>query len=184
MLRTRSRTRPRPGAGDQPDRELAVTPMIDVVFLLLIFFLLASRFKSTEGEIKSYLPKDRGPGETPYVIDLAEVRIKLLWLDKAGRPTTDPDVGRVVLKVNDHVYPTRLVHDTVTRRNETVPRWEVLLDFLRECNASYRGSSPKGQPVIIDARPVVPWKHVVSTLDRCIQADLEDITFAAPERGM
>lgn len=184
MFRTRSRTRTRPDAGDQPDRELGVTPMIDVVFLLLIFFLLASRFKATEGEIRTYLPKNRGQGQSEYPIDLAEVRIQLLWHDETGAPSRDPDVGHVVLEVNDEAFPSRVLYDTVTKRDEDVPHWEVLLEYLKDRKAGYRGSSPRGQPVIIDARPVVPWKHVVSAVDQCVIAEIEDFTFAAPGRDM
>ena len=40
--------------------EADMTPMIDVVFLLLIFFMLATKFKMPEGTLRSYLPKNRG----------------------------------------------------------------------------------------------------------------------------
>ena len=187
MLRTGSPSRSPSSLlrnGSASEREPGVAPMIDVVFLLLIFFLLASRFRADEGEIKTYLPKDRGQGESAGTIDLAEVRIQLSWHDEAGRVNLNPDHGNVVLKVGDVVYPTRRVYDTVTKRGETVPRWEVLLEFLNVCQASYRGPNPKGQPVIIDARPIVPWKHVVSAVDQCIQAGIRDYTFAAPDRDM
>ena len=40
--------------------ELQMTPMIDVVFLLLIFFLCTIKFKTLEGKLAAYLPKDVG----------------------------------------------------------------------------------------------------------------------------
>ena len=37
-----------------------MTPMIDVVFQLLIFFMLSMHFKEVEGKLLSQLPKDKG----------------------------------------------------------------------------------------------------------------------------
>ena len=56
------------------DSELNMTPMIDIVFQLIIFFLLSLKFKSVEQRIASELP--HGPGivadenqveETPHI---------------------------------------------------------------------------------------------------------------------
>ncbi len=162
--------------------ELAITPMIDVVFLLLIFFLLASRFKSEEGDVKSYLPKDRGQGTSTPTIDLYEVRLKLLWYDDQNRPTTDKDIGHVVLKVGKETYPIKPLEDKVTRKVEAFPNWEYLLERIKDFKAGYKGQGKKGLPVIIDARKQVPWKHVVAALDTCMEAGIQDITFAAPAK--
>ena len=40
--------------------ELEMTPMIDVTFLLLIFFMCTLKFKVLEGKLGPYLPKDVG----------------------------------------------------------------------------------------------------------------------------
>ena len=40
--------------------ELQMTPMIDVTFLLLIFFMCTLKFKVLEGKLGAYLPKDVG----------------------------------------------------------------------------------------------------------------------------
>ncbi|MDF1837417.1 MAG: biopolymer transporter ExbD, partial [Planctomycetota bacterium] len=37
-----------------------MTPMIDVTFLLLIFFMCTLKFKVLEGKLTAYLPKDVG----------------------------------------------------------------------------------------------------------------------------
>ena len=42
------------------DSELNMTPMIDVVFQLIVFFLLSLKFKSVEQRIASELPKEHG----------------------------------------------------------------------------------------------------------------------------
>ena len=176
------RTRIAKEMAEENKAELAITPMIDVVFLLLIFFLLASRFKASEGDVKSYLPKDRGQGTSTPTIDLYEVRVKLLWYDDQGRPTTDKDIGHVVLKVGKETYPTKELEDKVTRKIEPFPNWGYLLERIKDFKAGYKGQGKKGLPVIIDARKNVPWKHVVSALDTCVEAGIEDITVAAPAK--
>jgi biopolymer transport protein ExbD len=51
---------------EEPCR-LEMTPMIDVTFLLLIFFMCTLKFKTLDGALGAYLPKDMGvqvaPGE-------------------------------------------------------------------------------------------------------------------------
>ena len=39
---------------------LDLTPMIDIVFNLLIFFMCATKFRTPEGVIEAFLPKDKG----------------------------------------------------------------------------------------------------------------------------
>ena len=41
-----------------------MTPMIDVVFQLLIFFLVNMKFKTLDMKIEAFLPKDRGLAAT------------------------------------------------------------------------------------------------------------------------
>jgi hypothetical protein len=42
------------------DADMEMTPMIDVTFLLLIFFMCTLKFKNLEGKLAAYLPKDLG----------------------------------------------------------------------------------------------------------------------------
>ncbi len=42
------------------EHEMDMTPMIDVTFLLLIFFMCTLRFKTLEGKLAAFLPKDVG----------------------------------------------------------------------------------------------------------------------------
>ena len=56
---------------------LNLTPMIDVVFQLIIFFMCAMKFKTLEKKIEAYLPKDRGMAKTPERIE-EKVTIKVV----------------------------------------------------------------------------------------------------------
>jgi len=52
-------------AWDQDKCEMEMTPMIDVTFLILIFFMVTLKFRTLEGQLSAYLPKDVGPNSTP-----------------------------------------------------------------------------------------------------------------------
>lgn len=47
------------------ETEMNMTPMIDIVFQLIIFFLITLKFKTIDRRIDSQLPKDRGLAPTP-----------------------------------------------------------------------------------------------------------------------
>jgi hypothetical protein len=65
------------------DTQLNMTPMIDVVFQLVTFFLLTLKFTTPEGRIDSELPKDRGLAPTPTIIkDFENIKVKLFRKNK------------------------------------------------------------------------------------------------------
>ncbi|MEZ5989635.1 MAG: biopolymer transporter ExbD [Planctomycetota bacterium] len=82
----------------KPDRrrseagvDLDMTPMIDVTFLLLIFFLCLE-FKTLEGKLQANLPKDLGPHHSAAVpIDKVDLEVRCL---ARGTERTDPHGGR------------------------------------------------------------------------------------------
>ena len=161
---------------DGPD----MSPMIDIVFNLLIFFMCATKFRTPEGLIEAFLPKNRGQSSGTPQIDLNEVRIKLLWYDSSGRPSKEDKGGFVVLKIGDEVFNTAGEFEQ-QQFPEISPLWAALHTKLTAFKAGYKGSGEKGLPVIIDARKQVPTKFVVSTLNEVVRAGIQDVTFAAPE---
>lgn len=59
------------------DERLSLTPMIDVTFLLLLFFLCTLQFRTLEGKIPSLLPKDgAGPGTSVVEDVLITLRVE------------------------------------------------------------------------------------------------------------
>lgn len=46
--------------GSESEVEISMTPMIDVTFQLLVFFIVTLQFRKLERELDSFLPTDRG----------------------------------------------------------------------------------------------------------------------------
>ena len=63
--------------------DINLTPMIDVVFQLIIFFMCAMKFKTLEKKIEAFLPKDRGLAKTPEKIE-EKVQIKVSIKQEEG----------------------------------------------------------------------------------------------------
>jgi len=62
---------------------LNMTPMIDIVFQLILFFLFSLKFKSHEYRIESQLPRDRGIQATNQIVeDIPAVKVLLFRLDE------------------------------------------------------------------------------------------------------
>ena len=54
-----------------------MTPLIDVIFLLMIFFIMTIRFVEPEGVLENRLPEKAGQGITDQKNDWEVVRIKI-----------------------------------------------------------------------------------------------------------
>jgi biopolymer transport protein ExbD len=160
--------------------ELQMTPMIDVTFLLLIFFMCTIKFKTLEGKLSAYLPKDVGVNTTEatpiekveIVIEVVNEGVKVFpklhpregqpW-DGTGRFVYRPGTRKLVYKVGPLPY-----------ENTTALR-KRLID-LKQADAERKAT--------IDARAGTVYGDVVPVLDACIQADFTDVTFlgAPPEK--
>jgi len=123
------------------------TSMIDVVFLLLIFFLAASTFKKPENKLDIELPKDAGINPIPTeVIPPREYR---LYVD--GTDTT-----RHVFMLDK--VPVESLGDLVFR--------------LKNAAAA----SPQLSVVIV-GKHRTPFKFIVWAFDACKQARIDDVKF-------
>ena len=63
------------GDGDEAV-QLNVTPLIDIIFCLCIFFICSFHFKELSGKLDSWLPKDKGnQSRGPTTATMDEIRI-------------------------------------------------------------------------------------------------------------
>ena len=135
--------------------KLQITPMIDVVFLLLVFFL-CSPFKIPEGELDSLLPKG-GEGKEEDTVDKVPV---VIWLKTTNGAVPEIWVGtryRVEAKENGE------------------PRFDMLAAHLQEWPAD---DDKPGVRIRSDRQ--VGYKYVVGTVNACTKAGLSNIGFALP----
>ncbi len=143
---------------DDSKFENNMTPMIDVIFQLLIFFMCSTKFRVLEGKLSSYLPKDKGLNAARIVDPvLEEIRILLSY---------DDDAGATTIRVGEQVLANE--QDMI----------RVVGGFYEE----YRSLGRKA-PVIVDAQPDVPFRDVVFVLNTCQKAKIDGVEFAAPPEG-
>ncbi|KAA3608157.1 MAG: hypothetical protein DWQ01_13880 [Planctomycetota bacterium] len=145
-----------------------MTPMIDVTFLLLIFFIVTLKFKVLEGRLDAALPKDRGTG-TSTVEEIEKVDIIMQVLregqmvpDPATRTTSYPE-GKLKHYVN------RVVSLEVG--NQRFTDVEKLRDFLKPFDKDET-------PVSIDAREGIVYGDVVKVLDVVVAEQFKQVAFA------
>jgi len=155
---------------EQEESPLNMTSMIDVVFLLLIFFMCATKFKLPEGALRSYLPRNRG-GEA-----------STMTLTKGCRVTLTTQGPRTTCWADETQISNQVVGDFEDFRGlDPGPTLEEIEQHIRLRQDHYKGSAATGLPVIIDFAPTVPWKYVTDVLNICHRVGIEDISFAAPE---
>lgn len=112
---------------------MGITPLVDIIFLLLIFFMLTSSFVTHEG-IRVELPIT----ESPHLLPEAQAReitvMKNGSLLFMGRPTTLPDL-EVWLKERDADLSPK-VFEIRSDRGAAVQTVVSILELLRKHGAA------------------------------------------------
>ena len=142
-----------------------MTPMIDVVFQLLVFFLVSMKFKTLDMKIEAFLPKDRGLAAT---ITKLEEKPKIVAVLK--RKTT----GTVLEK------STRVrVQNQTIGTSDKVETWNVLTQKAKAILDRHvaNDGDPADVKGEVDASALVPTGDVVRAVDAFIAAGLQDVTF-------
>ncbi len=131
---------------------LNLAPMIDVTFLLLIFFLVTTTFKRAEGVFASHLPKDAGAPTAALPISPIVVRIA----------QADPTAADYQLRI-----------DNFTRAPQS---FEELAQFLVDVQGN--PGFDRETPVVILPAPEAGWDLVVNCWNAAVRAGCKNITFA------
>lgn len=129
-----------------------LAPMVDVVMVILIFFMLGTSFAMPEGVIPMQLPSDIGPGGAANVTVVPVVRIALM-------EDADGDACRII--VMERALPENSFH--------------ALRGFMTEKRAA--GADPLG-PILIAAEPGVAYQQVIHAMDACVRAGFSNIQFS------
>lgn len=127
----------------------AMTPMIDVIFLLLIFFVCASALQHREASLPAQL--------------------------SSGSLTSNQTVTAEVPTEQAYIYLRRAGSEkTVAEMNGTV--FEDLTGLETQLQAL--GELSKEVPVILDIGPEVPFGDLIRVYDLCQRLQFEAIKFA------
>ncbi len=137
------------GAAKHDPIETDMTPMIDVTFQLIIFFICTIKFKTLEGKLETQLPKDVGvnPSDAESLVEKAEIHMNV---DRSR-----PEGFQVALN------------------GQVVPNLETLSAKVRQLKQQL----PEMKATLYPNRGIT-YEHVVKVVDACLKAEMYDITFA------
>src|SRR3954471_24230080 len=131
-----------------------VTPLIDIIFCLCIFFICSFHFKQLQGKLDSWLPKDKGNqggGATTATMEDIYVRI---YKNASGK-TEVAYSSHILGELSEDDQQDKGVFDQVELQVKTQYK-----DYIGQGKA-------ETATVKIDGQPDVPWKDVLQVLDRC-----------------
>jgi biopolymer transport protein ExbD len=131
----------------------SMTPMIDVIFLLLIFFVCVSAGQLQEYHLPTELSAGAVESAAPVIVErpFGEVWLRLRRKAAAGTEAT------TIVELNDREYADEAsLRTTLLALAETTP--EI--------------------PVILDIEGAVPLGDVVRVYDTCQSAQFQHVSFA------
>jgi biopolymer transport protein ExbD len=145
---------------------LNMTPMIDVVFQLIVFFLVSMKFKTLDMKIEAYLPKDRGLAATPS--KPADVpKLSAVLKRQKGEAVTRVKIG------NETIGEVSGSPERASATEATMGRLTAMAKDART-RAGSAADEVKGE---VDAAPLVPTGDVIRAVDAFIAGGLKDVTF-------
>ncbi len=137
--------------GSEQDPELDISPLIDVAFLLLIYFLVTTTLQQSEADLSLVLPgveqEDRKEVKIDQMLVLIDAQGAILVNDEFS--DTDP---------NDRVLPN-------------------LTDRLTRYAASAEIANTETQ-VIIDCNPEAVGQRFIDVLNVCAKSGVKNVSLA------
>ncbi len=136
-----------------------MVPMIDVVFLLLIFFVLTANFRASEGYLPADLPSQQSESNTP-----AELEPMSVWLSPGKNAGCNVQIsGGGQLEIS----------------NDNELEWVKLR--LQVEQIMQRQGRHLDDPVRLAPDAYTRWDHVVRAYDTLWRMNLTNIVFAMAE---
>jgi biopolymer transport protein ExbD len=141
------------GDGEENPVGINVTPLVDVIFCLCVFFMISFKFKQLEGKFESWLPKNKGSQGMPLGVVIQEVRVAIFW---------DEERQASVRK-----FGTRFV-----------PEDNELQQLIKEAHDGFVRLNQPDMGVTIDGDLRVPWSDVINVMNIAKKAGVDKIEFA------
>ena len=164
------------------ETEMNMTPMIDIVFQLIIFFLLSLKFKTIDRRIDSQLPKDRGiEVSRNRPVDEAKVKVKLFRRNRG-----EANAFTRIRIDNSHTFDLPVggwdVDETAAeqRMHAQDQAFAQIAAVVRAKFEALGGSSADVSGEIVAARPsgsAVPHGDIMRVLDTFMIVGIEKVKF-------
>ncbi|MBC8369846.1 MAG: biopolymer transporter ExbD [Planctomycetes bacterium] len=154
-----------------------MTPMIDVTFLLLIFFIVTLKFKILEGRLDAALPKDRGTSSSESEeIEKIDILLKVaepgeLVKDEANPGLLQYEGRKIRVEVGAHKY--YYFPFDIKDPEDPLPE---LTAFLKD-----PAFDVEETPVSLDARKGVVYGDIIVILDVVIREKFQKVSFAGTQ---
>ena len=152
----------------QAPMEMNMTPMIDVSFLLIIFFICLP-MKLLEGKIQAFLPTDKGINPTPAPPPL-EIKVSVHIVARAEKAAPYGPKGAEAMVVMPTDFRYKIGND------ETGSLKDVS-EYIKRAYTAVRDTPDAKITGEIKAGHKVPHKYVVAVLNKFAEAGLQKVDF-------
>jgi biopolymer transport protein ExbD len=142
------------GDSEENPVNINITPLVDIIFCLCVFFMVSFKFKQLEGKFDAWLPKEKGFEGMPLKAVIEEIRVALFW----------DDVNLKVVRK----YGTRFV-----------PENDQLQQLITESYTDFKRLNKPDVGLTIDADFRVPWEAIIEVMNVGRKAGVTKVEFAA-----
>jgi biopolymer transport protein ExbD len=140
--------------------QLNLTSMIDIIFQLLIYFVVTSSFAANEGVLASELPYG---GQSSSPMEMPPMNLSVSLATPGGDPTA------VNLAVNGRAVASFTALE------------DKLIALQDNPERGRNGPFASDDPVKIKPRRQVRWQHVVDAFNAAMSARYTDVAITAPQ---
>ncbi len=159
-----------------PEPNLPVTPMLDMAFQLLAFFVMTYHPSDLEGQMELSLPSEA----ITQAKDKEDIKTDAP-VDKDQDLKLTANITVIVRTQRDNVNTGLISGIALQDDSGTTP--VDTLDKLREELKSRRATVENKENIKIQADSKLKWEEVINVMDVCQQAGFKNISFVPPPSG-
>ena len=159
-----------------PEPNLPVTPMLDMAFQLLAFFVMTYHPSDLEGQMELSLPSEA----ITQAKDKEDMKSDAA-VDKDQDLNLSANLTVIVRTQRDNVHNGLISGISLQDLSGTVP--VDTLDKLRDELKKRHATVENKENIKIQADSKLKWEEVINVMDVCQQAGFKNISFVPPPSG-